>query len=28
MVKSIELVHPNLEDVFINYTGKRIVEGA
>jgi ABC-2 type transport system ATP-binding protein len=28
MVKSIELDHPNLEDVFINYTGKRIVEGA
>jgi len=28
MVKSIELEHPNLEDVFINLTGKRIVEGA
>ncbi|MTK64512.1 MAG: ATP-binding cassette domain-containing protein [Methanobacterium sp.] len=26
MVKSIELEHPNLEDVFINLTGKRIVE--
>ena len=28
MVKSIELEHPNLEDVFINLTGKRIVEEA
>lgn len=28
IVKSIELNHPNLEDVFINYTGKRIVEGS
>ncbi len=27
MVKSIELEHPNLEDVFINLTGKRIVDG-
>jgi ABC-2 type transport system ATP-binding protein len=27
MVNSIELEHPNLEDVFINYTGKRISEG-
>lgn len=26
MVKSIELEHPNLEDVFINLTGKRIVD--
>lgn len=26
IVKSIELEHPNLEDVFINLTGKRIVE--
>ena len=27
MVNSIELEHPNLEDVFINYTGSRIVDG-
>lgn len=27
LVKSIELDHPNLEDVFINLTGKRIVDG-
>ena len=27
MVKSIELEHPNLEDVFINLTGKTIVDG-
>ncbi|ADZ08705.1 daunorubicin resistance ABC transporter ATPase subunit [Methanobacterium lacus] len=26
IVKSIELEHPNLEDVFINLTGKRIVD--
>jgi len=26
LVKSIELEHPNLEDVFINLTGKRIVD--
>ena len=26
IVNSIELEHPNLEDVFINYTGKRIIE--
>ncbi len=26
VVNSIELEHPNLEDVFINYTGTRIVE--
>lgn len=27
MVKSIELQHPNLEDVFISYTGTSITEG-
>jgi ABC-2 type transport system ATP-binding protein len=27
IVNSIELEHPNLEDVFINYTGTRIIEG-
>lgn len=27
MVESIELLHPNLEDVFINYTGTSITEG-
>jgi ABC-2 type transport system ATP-binding protein len=27
MVESIELQHPNLEDVFISYTGTRISEG-
>ncbi|MDD3985926.1 MAG: ATP-binding cassette domain-containing protein [Methanobacterium sp.] len=28
IVNSIELEHPNLEDVFIDYTGKRIIEEA
>jgi ABC-2 type transport system ATP-binding protein len=27
IVESIELQHPNLEDVFINYTGTKITEG-
>ena len=27
MVESIELQHPNLEDVFISYTGTSITEG-
>ena len=26
-VYSIELEHPNLEDVFLNYTGRTIQEG-